>query len=135
MTTMQNLKIVVFKLFMLALVTNSVCPAEEKVKLATGEYAVTRSAGKPEIVGTAIDHWTLWKLKDGNLLAEIRLAGPGGDAVQEFLFTPAFKPIGYGLSGSAKPRDGENTERHVLSCKLLPQLIRCKTDKDSVELA
>src|SRR5215471_11794529 len=69
--------------------------AQEKTKLAEGEYAITN--GKPGNIGKALDHWVLWKLKDNNLQVETHLDMPAGNAVQEFLFTPDLKPIGYSM--------------------------------------
>jgi hypothetical protein len=84
-----------------------------------------------EMVGKSLDHWILWKLEDHNLLVESRLDGPGGFAVQEFLFTADFKPIGYNVSAVTQQSKNESKEdKWFLSCKLLPQHIRCKSEFD-----
>jgi hypothetical protein len=116
------------------------CLAQEKTKLAEGEYAITN--GKPGNIGKALDHWVLWKLKDQNLQVESRLDMPAGKAVQEFLFTPDLKPIGYSVSLYTKGGPGEKDQRLFLSCQLLPKLIKCKEemrgqeeDNDAFELS
>lgn len=116
------------------------CLAQEKVKLAEGEYTVSKS-GKPEMIGRTFDRWVLWRLKDKNVQAQIELEDVGGRLVQEFRFTPDFKPIGYALSASMKPdkKAGDEGNRFSLSCKLMPQFIQCGEElngkKDACELS
>jgi hypothetical protein len=114
--------------------------AQEKTKLAEGEYTIT--TGKPQSVGKALDHWTIWKVKDHNLQVQTRLEGPGGNARQEFLFTPDLKSLGYSVYLFEKGEAGEKDHRLSLSCQLLPERIKCKEEmrgqeelKDAFELS
>ena len=132
------------KLFCLALVfflpSGLLSAAQEKTKLAEGEYAITN--GKPESIRKALDHWVLWKLMDGNLQVETHVDEPAGNLVQQFLYSPDLKPIGYSMSAFIAGENGEKDQMLSLSCQLLPKLIRCneemqgqEEDKDAFELS
>jgi hypothetical protein len=116
--------------FICLLAANIACYAQDKTKLAEGEYILTRSSGKPEIVGKRLDHWALWKLKDETLQVQTQLDAPRGHATQGFVFTRLLKPIGYRLRlfAKANKREGDEGARLSLNCELLPHLIKCAVE-------
>src|SRR5260370_30607908 len=108
--------------------------AATKTKLAEGEYGVTQAPKKPGNVGKAIDEWTLWKLPNGLLRAEVKhhWAGPArhkGNIEQTFTLTEKMELAGYELHVSG---GGENRK---LSCELKPNVISCTDGKTRGNLA
>src|SRR5713101_6732513 len=127
-------RLVRITLLSLCVVVPCICLAEDKVKLAEGQYGITQAPKKPANVGKTMDDWTLWELPGDLLQAEVKQHWVGqerekGKIEQTFTFTKKMELVRYELNVSGAG------EQRKISCSLKPKLISCFDGTNQSEIA